>query len=70
LPFNVSRGSTSSECLQVNQTNSTHQWLYSPLLDLGRLSTSLILYTVGRTPWTGDQLIAIPLSTQDNTNLE
>jgi hypothetical protein len=25
LPFNVSRGSTSSECLQVNQTNSTHQ---------------------------------------------
>jgi hypothetical protein len=28
-------------------------WLYSPLLDLGHIFSFLILYTVGRTPWTG-----------------
>jgi hypothetical protein len=28
----------------------------------------LILLTVGRTPWTGDQPVARPLPTQDNTN--
>jgi hypothetical protein len=30
----------------------------------------MILYTVGRTPWTGNQLVAKPLPTQDNTNTE
>jgi hypothetical protein len=38
-------------------------WLYSPLLDLGRFFSFLILYTVGRTPWTGDQPVAGPLPT-------
>jgi hypothetical protein len=33
------------------------------LLDLGRFSSILILYTVGRTPWTGDQPVAKPLPT-------
>jgi hypothetical protein len=33
-------------------------WLYSPLLDLGRFFSFLILYTVGRIPWTGDQSVA------------
>jgi hypothetical protein len=28
-------------------------WLYSPLLDPGSFFSVLILYTVGRTPWTG-----------------
>jgi hypothetical protein len=28
----------------------------------------LILYTVGRTPWTSDQPVARPLPTQDNSN--
>jgi hypothetical protein len=28
-------------------------WLYMPLLGLGRFFGFLILYTVGRTPWTG-----------------
>jgi hypothetical protein len=36
-------------------------WLYSPLLDLDRFFSFLIFYTVGRTPWTGDQLVARPL---------
>jgi hypothetical protein len=42
-----------------------HHWLYSPLLDPGRsfLSSFVILYTVGRTPWTGDQPVARPLPT-------
>jgi hypothetical protein len=36
---------------------------YSPLLDLGRFFIFLILDTVGRTPWTGDQPFAMPLPT-------
>jgi hypothetical protein len=38
------------------------QWLNSPLLGPGRFFSVLILYTVGRTPWTGDQPVARPLS--------
>jgi hypothetical protein len=38
-----------------------HLRLYSPLLDLGRFYSSLIFYTVGRTPWTGDRPVARPL---------
>jgi hypothetical protein len=34
------------------------------LLDLGRFFSYLIVYTVGRTPWTGDQPVARPLPTQ------
>jgi hypothetical protein len=33
------------------------------LLDLGSFFCFLILYTVGRTPWTGDQPVARPLPT-------
>jgi hypothetical protein len=35
-------------------------YLYSPLLDLGRFFSFFILYTVGRTPWMGDQSVARP----------
>jgi hypothetical protein len=38
-------------------------WLYSPLLGLGRSFSFFILYTVGRTPWTGDQPVTIHLHT-------
>jgi hypothetical protein len=38
-------------------------WLYSPFLHLGRFFSLLILYTVGRTPLTGDQPVAMPLPT-------
>jgi hypothetical protein len=40
-----------------------HPWLYSPLPDLGRFFSFIILYTVGRNPWTGDQPIARSLPT-------
>jgi hypothetical protein len=38
-------------------------WLYSRLLGLGCFFSFLILYTVGRTPWTEDQPVARPLPT-------
>jgi hypothetical protein len=41
-------------------------WLYSPL-DSGGFFSFLILYTVGRTPWTGYQLVARPLTTHTTT---
>jgi hypothetical protein len=41
-------------------------WFYSPS-DLGRFFSFLILYTVGRTPWTGDQPVARPLPTHRTT---
>jgi hypothetical protein len=37
-------------------------WLYSPL-NRGQFFSFLILYTVGKTPWTGDQPVARPLPT-------
>jgi hypothetical protein len=29
-----------------------------------------LVYTIGRTPWTGDQPVSRPLPTHDNTNTE
>jgi hypothetical protein len=40
-----------------------HQWLCSPLLGPGHSFTFVILYTVGRTPWTGNRPVARPLPT-------
>jgi hypothetical protein len=54
----------------VNSGQSIYLWLYSPLLDLGLYFSFLILYTVGRTPWTGDQLIARPLPTHRTTQTQ
>jgi hypothetical protein len=46
-----------------------HHWLYNLLLGPGRFLSFVILYTVGRTPWTVDQPVSRPLPyTQDNTN--
>jgi hypothetical protein len=42
--------------------HSSSLWLYS-LLDLGRFFSFFIVYTVSRTPWTGDQPVARPLPT-------
>jgi hypothetical protein len=41
--------------------------LYSPLLDLGRFFSFLILYTVSGTPWTRNQHVARPLPTHKRT---
>jgi hypothetical protein len=40
------------------------------LLGPGRFFSFLILYTAGRTPWTGDQPIARPLFTQRTTQTQ
>jgi hypothetical protein len=45
-------------------------WLYSHLLGLGRFFSFLILYTVGRIPWMGDQPVAMPLSTHRTTQTQ
>jgi hypothetical protein len=48
-----------------------YMWLYSPLLNLGSVSSFLIFYTDGRTPRTGDQPVARPLpAEQNNINTE
>jgi hypothetical protein len=44
-------------------------WLYS-FLDFGRFFSFVILYTGGRTPWTGDQPFARPLSTPRTTQTQ
>jgi hypothetical protein len=44
--------------------------LYNPLLGLGRFFSFLILHTVGRIPWTGDQPVARPLPTRRTTQTE
>jgi hypothetical protein len=41
-----------------------------PLLGLGRFFSFLILYTVGRTPWTGDQPVARPLPAHRTTQTQ
>jgi hypothetical protein len=45
-------------------------YLYGCLLDIGRFFSFLILYTVGSTPWTGDQPVARPLPTHRTTQTE
>jgi hypothetical protein len=40
------------------------------LLNLGRFFSFLILYTVGRTPWMGDQPVARPLPTHRTTQTQ
>jgi hypothetical protein len=44
--------------------------LCSPLLGLSPFCSFLVLYTISRTPWTGDQPVARLLPTQNNTNKE
>jgi hypothetical protein len=45
-------------------------WLYSPLLGLGRFFSFLILYIVGRTPWTWDQPVARSLPSHRTTQTQ
>jgi hypothetical protein len=47
----------------ISHHSFIHEWFYSPLLGPGRLLSFVIVYTVSRTPWTGDQPVASPLTT-------
>jgi hypothetical protein len=47
-----------------------HQWPYRPLLGPGRFFSFIIMYTVGRTLWTGDQPVARPLPTHRTTQTQ
>jgi hypothetical protein len=46
------------------------QWPYSPLLGPGRFFSFVILYTISRTPSTGDQLLAKPLAAHMTTETQ
>jgi hypothetical protein len=50
--------------------HTIYLWLYRPLLDINRFFSSLILYTVCTTPWTGDQPVARPLPTHRTTQTQ
>jgi hypothetical protein len=45
-------------------------WLYNPSLGLGRFFSFLILYTVGRALWTGDQPVTRPLPVHRTTQTQ
>jgi hypothetical protein len=52
-------------------TNPVYLCLYSPLLEiLAAFSVSWSFYTVGRTPWTGDQPVARPLPAYRTTQTQ
>jgi hypothetical protein len=53
----------------IRWTLSIYPWLYSPC-GPWPLFQFLNLYTVGRTPWTGDQPVARPLPTHRTTQTE
>jgi hypothetical protein len=56
--------------LRFQKVSFIHKCLYSPLFDLGRLFSFVILYTVCRTPWAGDQSVARPLPTHRTTQTQ
>jgi hypothetical protein len=47
-----------------------YQWLYSPFVGPCPLFQFFHLYTVGRTPWEGDQPVARPLLAQRTTQTQ
>jgi hypothetical protein len=49
---------------------SIYLWFYSPFVGPWLFFSVLILYRVGRTPWTGDQPIARPLRTHRTTQTQ
>jgi hypothetical protein len=60
------------DCLRHPRTAPSEicLWLYSPLLDLRRFFSVSMFYTVGRTPWSGNQPVARPLPTHRTTHTE
>jgi hypothetical protein len=47
-----------------------YQWLYNYFVGPCSLLSVLILYTIGRTPWMGDQLVAWPLPAHRTTQTQ
>jgi hypothetical protein len=56
------------ECLRAGY--NLLLWPYCPFLGLGGFFSFLILYTVGMTPWTGDQPVVRPLPTHRTTQTQ
>jgi hypothetical protein len=54
-------------CIYLSISLSIYLWLYSPFVAPWPFFSSLIFYTVGRTPWTGDRPAAKPLPTHRTT---
>jgi hypothetical protein len=56
--------------LPISYSLFIYLWLCNHFLDLGRFISFLILYTVGGTPWTGDQPVARTIPTQRTTQTQ
>jgi hypothetical protein len=54
----------------ILQGHNLSLWLSVLLLELGRFFSFLVLFTVGRTPLTGDQPVAKPLPTHRKTQTQ
>jgi hypothetical protein len=57
-------------CLSVHLSIYLSIYGSTAVVDLGRFFSFLILYTVGRTPWTSDQPVARSLPTQRTTKTQ
>jgi hypothetical protein len=57
------------DCRTAPDRNFIYLWLYSPC-EPWPLCLFLNPYTVGRTPWTGDQAVAKPLPTHRTTQTQ
>jgi hypothetical protein len=73
--FRISQSVSQSWLSQSKEGNckaliSIYLWLYSPFVGPWPLVQYFILYTVVRTPWTGDQPIARPLPTHRTTQTQ
>jgi hypothetical protein len=64
----LERGDESSDYLK--QTLSLSIYGSTALVDLGRFTSFLILYTVSRTPWTGRHTVERPLTTHRTTQTQ
>jgi hypothetical protein len=57
-------------CIEFRGDLSIYLWLYSPFVGPLPLFQFLIIHTVGRTPWTGNQPVARPLPTHRTTQIQ
>jgi hypothetical protein len=57
----ISTFPSASHTVVSRPQNCVYLWLYSPVWGLGRFFSFLVVYTVGRTPWKGNQPVGRPL---------